>query len=212
MTILDDLNPPTSNVLSNSLFPNKFISSLSNLESQTNIFISTLCFNEGSLILTLNSKGEEEWVEIEKLSVDQLIKTYLHGYRKIKYICKGILKNDVNSPLECMYKLPKNDTNVFKDLILTGGHSILVDTIDNDSENELNLKYFDNKIQKIDNKILLLAGVSNKFIKMEHDNDYNYYNFVLENDGDITKRYGVWSNGVLTETPSEEFFLNNKRS
>jgi len=208
MTILDDLNPPTSNVLSNSLFANKFISSLSNLESQTNIFISTLCFNEGSLILTLNSKGEEEWVEIEKLTVGQLVKTYLHGYRKLKLIGSGTLINNVNDPWKCMYKLPKNDDEVFEDLILTPGHSILVDNIEDENEYRITKQNFEGSFRYIDDKVLIQACVSNKFVKITDDKEYTYYHIVLENDGDVTRRYGVWANGVLTETTNEEDFLD----
>jgi hypothetical protein len=209
MTILDDLNPQSSIVLSNSIFEHKYIAVLSNLDTQTESFISTLCFNEGSLILTLNSKGEEEWIKIEKLTVGQLVKTYLHGYRKIKHIGKGSFKNDINEPFKCMYKLPKNENDVFEDLILTGGHSILVDEIKDEDEYTLNNKYFNGYIQKIDDKLLVLACASSQFIQVNDDNEYTYYHFVLENDGDINKRYGIWSNGVLTETPSEDCFLNN---
>jgi len=208
MPLLDELNP-SNGPLTQGLFTNKFGTNLSTLENQSGVFINNLCFNEGTLILTLNSNNEDVWVEIEKLQIGQLVKTYLHGYRKVKHLGKGILKNNVAEPLNCMYKITKNNNNIFKDLIITGGHSILVDTIEDNNENMLNLKYFNNNVYHIDDKLLLLSCASKNFIQIDDVNEYTYYHFVLENDGDINKCYGVWANGILTETPSEKFFLSN---
>ena len=99
------------------------------------------------------------------------------------------------------------ENEMTKDLILTGGHSILVDNM-TDKENTKNMKYFKNKVHKIDNKILLLAAASDKFKALENNNEYITYNFALENEGDGEARYGVWANGVLVETPSTEFLKN----
>jgi hypothetical protein len=145
---------------------------------------------------------------IENLEINTLVKTYLHGYKKIKYIGSGLLKNNPDEPLKCMYKYPK-DSTMQNDLIVTGGHSILVDNIDDENEYKINFDFFNQTVQIIDDKVLLLACVSNKFVKIEDNNEYNYYHIILENDDDITKRYGIWSNGILTETPSEEYFLQN---
>jgi hypothetical protein len=110
-----------------------------------------------------------------------------------------------------MYLMPKND-NMTKDLIVTGGHSILVDNM---TKNEFikNSEYFKNSNPNIDNKQLLLACASDKFRVLENNNEYTIYNFCLENDSDDKARYGVWANGVLVETPSKQnmknIFLNN---
>ena len=166
------------------------------------------CFNEGTLILTGNTHFEEKWVPIEELKVGMLVKTYMHGYRAIKQIGKGSFKNNVKNRLQCMYRLPKDATMV-KDLIVTGGHSILVDSITDPDEYNNSLKLWNNNIKKIDNKMLLLSSVSKKFIKVTNNKEYTYYHLVIENDGDITKRYGIWADGVLTETPSEKYFTKS---
>ena len=62
----------------------------------------------------------------------------------------------------------------------------------------------------IDDKLLLLAGVSKEFIKLENKKIYTYYHFTLENNGNDEERFGVWANGVLTETPSKNNFLQHK--
>ena len=34
--------------------------------------------------------------------------------------------------------------------------------------------------------------------------------FIVENNGDNDERFGVWANGVLTETPSKNLFVGKK--
>jgi hypothetical protein len=166
------------------------------------------CFNEGTKILCLNNKLEE-YVPIEQLNVGDLVKSYNHGYRKIELIGKNVMINNPTIWNNCMYKMIKTDTNgLIEDLIITGGHSILVDTID-DSEKEENTKRFGKPMQ-IDDKHLLLASVSKDFVKVEDINFYTYYHFALENNGNDDKQFGVWANGILTETSSKNHFINHK--
>jgi hypothetical protein len=184
---------------------------LNNIDLFTNIgnkMISIFCFNEGTLILCLNEKFEEVYIPIENLKKGDLVKSYLHGYRKIDIIFKNSFVNDVDNFLNCMYKMSKTDENgLIQDLIVTGGHSILVDDL-KEYKDKNNLLFF-GETQKIDDKYLLLASVSNDFKKMENNDNYTYYHFTLENNGNDDERYGVWANGILTETPSKNFLLSN---
>ena len=50
---------------------------------------------------------------------------------------------------------------------------------------------------------LLMAGISDKFEQIQGDKIFKYYHFSLENEGNLDSRYGVFANGVLVETPSE---------
>lgn len=61
----------------------------------------------------------------------------------------------------------------------------------------------------IEDKYLLLSSVSKDFIKLENRKLYTYYHFVLENDGNDDERFGVWSNGILTETTPKNDFVNS---
>jgi hypothetical protein len=157
------------------------------------------CFNEGTKILCLNNDFFEEYRLVENLRKGDLVKSYKHGYRKIDLIGKNQMINNPDVWNKCMYKMKKSD------LIVTGGHSILVDTIDSPEEEEENNKKFGEPIQ-IDDKKLLLASVSKDFEKLEDKNLYTYYHFVLENNGNDEERFGVWANGILTETPSKSHF------
>ena len=168
----------------------------------------TSCFNEGTKILCLNDKLEEEYIPIENLKKGDSVKTYLHGYRKIDLIGKNTLFNNPDKFADCMYKMKKTKQNgLIEDLIVTGGHAILVDEL-----GEYEGKNFENYggiTNKIDDKYLLLASVSNDFQKIENYELYTYYNFTLETE-DETQRFGVWANGLLTENTFKSDFLKKK--
>ena len=168
------------------------------------------CFNEGTKILCLNKNLEEEYIPVENLRKGDFVKSYKHGYRKIDLIGKNPMINNPEKFIECMYKMEKTDDNgLIEDLILTGGHSILVDDLGICKEK--NDKIFGSSLM-IDDKYLLLSAVSNDFTKLENTNLYTYYHFTLENNGNDDERFGVWANGLLTETPSKKQFTNHKYS
>ena len=148
------------------------------------------CFGEGTQILTIENE-EEKYVAVEKLVEGSIVKTYKHGPRKIAKIVSGSFINDPQEPKRCMYKLPKTDA-MTDDLILTGGHAVLVD------ESPKGLQF------KIDDKYLSFAENNADFVKVDDRQIYKYFNFSMENDGDKDRRFGVWANGVLCETPSEK--------
>jgi hypothetical protein len=169
---------------------------------------NAVCFNKGTKILCLNSNFEEEYIEIENLKRGDLVKTFKHGYRKIDLIASGNVINNPDSKTNAMYKMVKTETNgLFEDLILTGGHSILVDKLsDDDNAEQIRMKWGE---QKIDDKSLLLACVSKDFQRIQDKEIYYYYHFILENSGDDhNDRYGVYANGILTETPVKRYFVN----
>lgn len=170
---------------------------------QAHIRFRTPCFMKGTKILCLNKDLEEVYIEIENLTDDYLVKTYLHGYKKIKSIGKSIIINNPNDMNLCMFKL-NTDNDLFDDLIVTGGHSILVDQLTDLDIKEHLLKW--PELKKIDDKYLLLAGLSDKFEKICDDNEYEIYHVVCEDDGDENKQYGIYANGVLAESISSYHF------
>ncbi len=160
--------------------------------------VNVSCFNEGTQILCLIDE-QETYMPIEKIVAGTLVKTYKHGAKAVKCIGKGSMRNDVENPKSCMYKLPKT-ANMTDDLILTGGHAILVD------EAPKGLQF------KIEDKFFSFVENDKSFEKIENAELYTYYNFCFENDGDKNARYGVWANGVLCETPSENQFVEHQYS
>ena len=170
-------------------------------------FTNISCFNKGTKILCLNKNLEEEYIAIENLNKGDLVKSYLHGYRKISEIGTKNMFNDPNIITENMFKMEKTKENeLLEDLIITGGHSILVDKL-TEEENEKQSQYCS---EKIDDKCLLFAGLSCLFKPITELDMFSYYHFILENNGDEEERFGVYANGVLVETPSEKNYKRMK--
>jgi hypothetical protein len=197
---------------SNIILPNGTFTGLTNGTPNTVTFNfqETACFNEGTKILCLNNK-EEEYVPIEQLRKGDVVKTYHYGYRKIDMIGKNYLMNQpTNNFRQTMYKMVKTPENgLIDDLIVTGGHSILVDSISESEQERFNdLGFPGFSTLKIEDKHLLLAAASSDFVKLTDVNKYTYYHFILENDGNDNMQFGVWANGVLTETIHKNSFMN----
>jgi hypothetical protein len=165
------------------------------------------CFNKGTYILCLSPQFNDIWVRVENLTQNTLVKTYKHGYRKIKHMITGSFKNDVNKFGSYMCKMTlKEPTTLFSELMVTSYHGVLVDSLSEFEQEKLKPILGDKNM--VDDKFILVAGESSDFDIVEGEDVYTYYNFVLENDNDIDARYGVWANGVLTETPSEQIHLD----
>jgi hypothetical protein len=164
------------------------------------------CFNKGTKILCMNKQLKDKYVKIELLQIGDLVKTYKHGYRKVSRVISGTLINNPKKWNMCMYKMVKTPLNgLIENLIVTGGHSILVDAISEEEQkkyDEMGLTEFSKTT--IDNKKLLLACVSDQFTPMQDTNVYTYYHLLLENNNDEEERFGIWANGILTETPNEK--------
>jgi BspA type Leucine rich repeat region (6 copies) len=154
------------------------------------------CFHENTKILCLINDNDKE-ILIKDITIGTYVKTYKHGYRKVKYIMKGSFTNNPNDDLSCMFQ--------YNDLIVTGGHSIMVDELTNE-EIEKHKKYDFN--QTIDDKVLVLACCCNKFTKLKNTDTYNYYHIVLEPIISNDDRFGIYANGILSETPTVNFYLS----
>ncbi len=165
---------------------------------------SPACFNEDTKILSLNKDGEEEYIPIQNLRKGDIVKSYLHGYRKIDLIGKGKMFNDSSKFTRCMYLFEKTDHNdLIEDLIVTGGHSILVDQLTD--QEQLNQSTVWDRNYKIDDKVLLLAAFSSLFKPITKQKIFTWYHFTLEGEDD-DQRFGVFANGVLVEIPSKNQF------
>jgi hypothetical protein len=157
------------------------------------------CFNVGTKIRCLTSRGTEEDIPIDKLSRGDLVKTYLHGYRPIVKIGKGVMFNNHRDIWNCMYEYPHSDY-----LTLTGGHAILCDTISAGERERLTELYRGGKIAMLDNKYVVFANMSDLFRQVQgngrNDEIYVYYHLALDGDGETNRRFGIWANGVMAET------------
>ena len=156
------------------------------------------CFNKGTKILT--EHGE---TVIESLRPGDRVKTFNHGFRAITHIGKGALINTPELWHSCMY-IGKREG--FDPLIVTGGHSFLVPSL-TETQSRAQKEFWDSDNPSIDSMPLLVAPASDEFRPLYNRDVYTYYHFVLENDGDDDRRFGVYANGFLTETPSKNQYL-----
>jgi len=135
--------------------------------------LDPICFVKGTKILCYQN-NTEVYIPIEELTTDHFVKTYDHGYKKILFIKQFFIINTTRRPItkkekiNKIYKLAKEDyEELFEDLYVNGGHSILVDTL-TEEENRINLKLF-KEYKKIGDKIRLLTYINQKAIPI---NDY----------------------------------------
>lgn len=119
---------------------------------------TTTCYLKNTLILC----DGEKYVEIQNLNKGDYIVTTA-GNKKIIGIQKIIYGVTNKNELQKIYKLKqKNDPDLINDLLITGGHSILVDELTEEQINKME-KYFGKTIPKIGNKYKLLSCVIRKW-------------------------------------------------
>lgn len=164
------------------------------------------CFVEGSKIYA-SINGKYDYYPIESLRKGHLVKTHLHRSKKIIFIGKNEMKNIPTVWNHCICKAKKDDSiGLFEDLRVTGAHSFLVDNL-SETEKAKQIELYGTLDRKVDGKYLLSAWASDKFKTIQDDKTYTYYHLVLEHDGNVEKRYGIWANGILTESQCEKHFL-----
>ena len=160
------------------------------------------CFLKGTQILCLNSSLKEEYIPIEKIRPDMLVKTSTKSYVKVVVVGKAKFKNP-NSDRRCLdrlYRLPKkNYPELKEDLILTGNHSILVENM-TDEEKRLTIMLV-NKIYVTTGMYRLLAHVDWRAEPYLNPGIHEVWHLALENENYVCN-YGVYANGLIAETSS----------
>ena len=165
-----------------------------------------VCFKEGTLILCLVN-NKEKYIPIEQLYDEVYVRTYKHGYKKIKYLIKTKLLNTSKKTINKLYVYYKSEKNkLIEDLYLTGSHSILKNKLSENEKRRMNklVKQLNIKFdEKIDDKYKLISCFDKNFKEYNEEAYFNIYQIVLENEGDINKIYGIYANGLLVESSKE---------
>lgn len=174
------------------------------------IYPSAPCFLEGTTILC-NIDGNEEYVPVEKLTNDTLVKTSLNGFKKVVALGKGeIINPDNDERIENrLYKCSATKYPLLKtDLYITGCHSILEFPISEKKKEEIIKRL--GELFVTDDKYRLMACLDERSEPWNSKGIYTIYHFALENEYD-NQNYGVYANGgLLVETCSIRSLL--KRS
>ena len=154
--------------------------------------------------------GQDVYIPIEYIEEGTLVKTYKNGYKKCKFNMKELLNNKKEHSINNLYRLSKlTNGNLFEDLYITGSHSMLYDDLTEKEEEAMNklLAVYNSKFDieissKIEDKYKLIAYYDNTFTEIKKDININIYHLVLESDNK-NRNYGIWANGVLTESIDE---------
>ena len=157
--------------------------------------IPVICFNEGTTILTNNG-----YIKIENLKEGDMVKTLKHDFVPISKIYSSKLNNPEHNEriADRLYILSKEKyPELNEDLILTGGHALLVDQLTKE-EIESMLKILDT-IYMTDGKLRLLACIDNNAMIYNKSGEFNIWHIALENINENTN-YGIYANGLLVES------------
>ena len=155
------------------------------------------CFLINSTILT--DKG---YKFIEELRKGDLIKTLKNGYLPIVLIGKSPIYNsgDSNRIKNRLYTLSKDKyKDLTEDLVLTGCHSLLVDTIREYQFLEMGGE--EKRLYVTDDKLRLFTYLDKNSEPYSKKGTFTIYHLALENDNYIGN-YGIWANGLLVESCS----------
>jgi hypothetical protein len=159
------------------------------------------CFLECSKILT--DKG---YKPIQDLRKGDLVKTLKHDYKAIDMIGKREIYHPALQERikDQLYKCSQSEyTEIFEPLIITGCHSILVDSFTSEEQKQKVIEVND-KIYVTDNKYRLPACADPCASIYETHGTYTIYHLALEND-DYYMNYGIYANGLLVETCSKRY-------
>ena len=166
------------------------------------------CFIKDTLI-TILENGLEIQKEVQYLKCDDLVKINENEYKKIVFI--GENKLDIFKKMDNI-KIIKKDTiskNIpCKDTLLTSGHSVLFEDLNNVNE-FYNSNVYTNNIsgfyKMMTQHCKLFNDASLEDISyLIKKNNIHYYHFSLENE-DKDGQYAIYSNNIRSESMSIRF-------
>ena len=162
-----------------------------------------ICFKEGSKILTDNG-----YKLIQDLRHGDLVKTVSSGLKKIEHIGHSKMYNNVNS-IRSSDKLYKCSTTEYpelsEDLVITGGHSILVRSFKDHEQMEKTQEVL-GKIYVTDGHYRLPACVDDRTKIFEEEGVHTIWHLSLEHSN-YYMNYGIYANGLLVETASNRMMV-----
>ena len=185
-----------------------FFNSTTGLTTRNATAAATPCFLEGTKILCLVG-DVETYLSVQNLKEGTLVKT-ASGFKKVNKIGKSHIQNPGHSgrTMDRLYVCRKeNFPELTEDLFITGYHSILVDELTQEQTEksmEINRRIFE-----ADGKKCLMAALSEKAEPWTQEGTFTIWHLSLEDEDEQTK-FGVYSNGLLTETCSMDYMTASK--
>lgn len=162
------------------------------------------CFRDDSKILCFIN-DEEVYVKVQDIRPGHLIKTLKNGYVPVNMIGTTKLYNSGDSTRgqNRLYLCsPTEYPDLTEDLIITGCHSILVDTLTDFEKN--NIIEILGRLMVTDHKYRLMAHLDNRASPYSEEGVFNIWHIALDNENNYSN-YGIYANGLLVETCSKRY-------
>ena len=161
------------------------------------------CFLQGTKILRMNVETDaEEYVPVETLRRNDLIKTVRSGYKAIQIIGHKLIHNHPNSDLKnrlFIYKKSPKIPELFEDLCVTGEHCSLL--YDVPEEKLKAVEEYMGRIYVTEGDYRVPAHLDDRAEPYPETGPATIWHFALEHD-DPYANYGVFANGLLVESSS----------
>lgn len=179
----------------------RMISDVQTNDTNTFVFI---CYVKGTKILCLVD-NIEEYVNIEDIRLGTLVKTLYDGYLPVINIEHDEWINRYGNMMNKIYKMPKeNNKDLIEDLYVTGGHSIMVDSL---TEEELKeTKRIWGEPLMIKGKYRLLSNINKNFSPVNDELRYHTYHICLGKGEENI----VYANGILSESQDLEWLRQHR--
>lgn len=192
----------TSNEANYGLPVTTYLYNISDNVITTTFDLNIVCFKKGSKILCEN----DIYKPIEGLKIGDLVKTYKHGYQKIIRLAHSRLCDFVQSVYNKMYTYSReSNPELTEDLHLTGGHSLLLDTLTDEESNDMKKIHWPTKEEyMVEDKYKLLACFSRKlYISTEENAEIYHLTLEPPKNAKPSYVYGIYVNGILAESCSQ---------
>jgi hypothetical protein len=175
-----------------------------NFETYSITYTPPPCFKDDTKILCYKD-GAETYVKVQDIRKGDLVKTLKDGYVPVNMIGTTKIYNSGDS-LRGDNKLYRCSTSkyssLFEDLIMTGTHSILVDTL-KEEEREKIIEIV-GRIFVTDGKYRLFACVDPRAEPYEVEGVFRIWHLALDHDNYMIN-FGIFANGLLVETCSQRY-------
>lgn len=167
------------------------------------ITITYPCFKQGTRILAF-IKGREQYVPVETLKRGDLVKTSKSGYKSISLIGKKTIHNSPDSNIKNrLFRYSQHICpELIEDLCITGEHCALVNVVSDEKLQEI--KDHMGQIYTTEGDYRVPAHLDSRAKPYEKEGLYTIWHFALENESPHAN-YGVYANGLLVESASEEY-------
>jgi hypothetical protein len=183
--------------------------------SQPSFNNGVICFLTGTKILCFQD-SKTQYINVENLKEGTLVRTLKHGYLPITMIgCRMIGSSVNNDPFERLYCYPKEKSpHLLEDLYITGGHSVLVDTLS--TQQEENIRDSFGRLFVTDQKYRLMACFCSEMEPVTIESNQYIWHFSLPHENKFFA-HGVYANGLLVESCPEhimeksQFFMTPKQ-